>query len=88
MVKIKLILACSIAVYLYGCSLDDDEEFSVGSLDSMEETELYNDIMNEYINGPGDFDFTKISANGSDLSDEDEEWSCVRDNTTGLTWEV
>jgi len=44
-------------------------------------------------NGPGHFDnpavsLTKIAANGATLPDEANEWQCVRDNHSGLMWEV
>ena len=40
--------------------------------------------------GSGDagFDFTKLDAYGYDLPETATEWSCVRDNVTGLIWEV
>jgi hypothetical protein len=40
--------------------------------------------------GDGDagFDFTKLDASGNDLPETAIEWSCVRDNVTGLIWEV
>ncbi|MEA3642943.1 MAG: DUF1566 domain-containing protein, partial [Lamprobacter sp.] len=50
--------------------------------------------------GHAGFDFTKLDANGDPLFIQDEQWrddgnemdgtqwSCVRDNHTGLTWEV
>lgn len=38
--------------------------------------------------GNGGFDFTKLDENGNDLSASDTSWSCVRDNHTGLVWEV
>ena len=40
--------------------------------------------------GSGDvgFDFTKLDSNGNDLAETATEWSCVRDNVTGLIWEV
>ena len=38
--------------------------------------------------GAAGFDFTKLDANGNDLPASAREWSCVRDNHTGLTWEV
>ena len=40
--------------------------------------------------GAGDagFDFTKISATGQTLPANATEWSCVKDNHTGLMWEV
>ncbi|HBC3983205.1 TPA: DUF1566 domain-containing protein [Vibrio parahaemolyticus] len=39
-------------------------------------------------NGKAGFDFTKIGADGKPLPDSAQEWSCVRDNVTGLLWEV
>ena len=33
-------------------------------------------------------DLTKISATGEDLPSSATEWACVRDNVTGLVWEV
>ena len=40
--------------------------------------------------GAGDrgFDFTKIDAEGNELPDNASNWTCVRDNHTGLMWEV
>lgn len=38
--------------------------------------------------GIAGFDFTKLSTDGSELADDVTEWSCVRDNFTGLIWEV
>jgi len=40
--------------------------------------------------GGGDaaFDFTKLDASGNELESNATIWSCVRDNRTGLTWEV
>jgi chitodextrinase len=38
--------------------------------------------------GSAGFDFTKIGSNGSALSAGSATWSCVRDNVTGLIWEV
>ena len=34
------------------------------------------------------FDFTKLDASGIELDASATSWSCVRDNLTGLTWEV
>ncbi|UTW47635.1 Ig-like domain-containing protein [Bacterioplanoides sp. SCSIO 12839] len=39
-------------------------------------------------NGLGGFDFTKLDANGNALAANASSWSCVRDNVTGLIWEV
>ena len=38
--------------------------------------------------GAAGFDYTKLDANGSDLPASASNWSCVRDNHTGLIWEV
>lgn len=38
--------------------------------------------------GAAGFDFTKLDANGNDLPASASAWSCVRDNHTGLIWEV
>ena len=39
-------------------------------------------------NGHAGFSFTKLDANGNALPASATDWSCVRDNVTGLTWEV
>ena len=38
--------------------------------------------------GAAGFDYTKLDANGNDLPASASEWTCVRDNHTGLVWEV
>ena len=38
--------------------------------------------------GAAGFDFTKLDDNGNELPSTASEWSCVRDNHTGLIWEV
>ena len=38
--------------------------------------------------GPAGFDFTKLDNSGYSLPESASEWSCVRDNHTGLIWEV
>lgn len=38
--------------------------------------------------GAAGFDFTKLDANGEELAQSASDWSCVRDNVTGLIWEV
>lgn len=38
--------------------------------------------------GAAGFDFTKLDASGNALPETASEWSCVRDNHTGLMWEV
>jgi hypothetical protein len=43
---------------------------------------------NDPSDGHAGFSFTKLDANGSDLPASATDWSCVRDNVTGLIWEV
>lgn len=38
--------------------------------------------------GPAGFDLTKLDANGDPLPDDATTWPCIRDNVTGLIWEV
>lgn len=38
--------------------------------------------------GSAGFDFTKLDADGNPLPANASEWSCVKDNHTGLIWEV
>jgi hypothetical protein len=38
--------------------------------------------------GQAGFDFTKIDGNGAALANDAPAWPCIKDNTTGLTWEV
>ncbi len=38
--------------------------------------------------GEAGFDFTKLDASGDPLEADASAWSCVRDNVTGLIWEV
>ncbi|MHC6527349.1 Lcl domain-containing protein [Vibrio sp. V39_P1S14PM300] len=40
-----------------------------------------------YDHADGGFKLTKLDANGQPLSADAEEWSCVRDERTGLVWE-
>ena len=38
--------------------------------------------------GKAGFDFTRLNANGDEQDADADTWSCVRDNVTGLVWEV
>ena len=38
--------------------------------------------------GQAGFDFTKLDSSGNALADNAISWSCVKDNHTGLVWEV
>lgn len=39
-------------------------------------------------NGHAGFDFSKLDSSGNSLPSSANSWSCVRDNVTGLVWEV
>jgi len=43
---------------------------------------------NDDSDGHAGFSFTKISSTGAELPASATEWSCVKDNVTGLIWEV
>ena len=43
---------------------------------------------NDDSDGHAGFSFTKIANNGDELPGNATEWTCVKDNTTGLVWEV
>ena len=53
------------------------------------QTQSYTDTFGEdsdyLINPPS---YTKLDANGNDLPNDATEWIMVRDNVTGLIWEV
>src|SRR5690554_4113485 len=38
--------------------------------------------------GHGSYDFTKLDKDGNELDYSEENYACIRDNHTGLTWEV
>ncbi len=43
---------------------------------------------NNDADGHAGFSYSKIDANGNDLAAGEDNWSCVKDNVTGLIWEV
>jgi hypothetical protein len=43
---------------------------------------------NDDSDGHAGFSFTKLDSNGNPLAASATEWSCVKDNVTGLIWEV
>ena len=43
---------------------------------------------NDSSDGKYGFSFTKLDSDGNDLAASANSWSCVRDNVTGLVWEV
>ncbi|MFA3790828.1 DUF1566 domain-containing protein [Aliiglaciecola sp. SL4] len=47
-----------------------------------------NGLLEKAGRGEQGFDFTKLDAIGDEQDETSPDWSCVRDNTTGLVWEV
>ncbi len=71
------------------CS-DDGASVPGGLNPAGQDASLGRDANNSLIKagaGTGGFDFTKLDASGNALADTATEWSCIRDNVTGLIWE-
>lgn len=47
-----------------------------------------NGATNDNTDGHAGFNFTKLDSNGQSLSSTALNWTCVKDNVTGLVWEV
>jgi len=43
---------------------------------------------NDDSDGHAGFSFTKLDSNGNEVAKNDNNWSCIKDNVTGLIWEV
>ena len=55
----------------------------------LQDAEVGRDVeFREDSDGHAGFSYTKLAANGDPLPASAEGWSCVRDNVTGLVWEV
>jgi hypothetical protein len=67
---------CGLSSVVQDCDLGRDADPIIGLGDA-------ND--NDGING---FSFLKVAANGQPLLEDASQWSCVKDNVTGLMWEV
>lgn len=56
---------------------------------AQQDAEFGRDITNnDNSDGRAGFSFAKLDSNGSDLAAGAPTWSCVRDNVTGLIWEI
>jgi len=44
--------------------------------------------INDNSDGVAGFSFTKLDAQGNELAASIQSWTCIKDNTTGLIWEV
>jgi chitinase len=47
-----------------------------------------NGLLEKAGRGDAGFDFTRLDNIGDEVDDSEQTWSCVRDNVTGLIWEV
>ena len=53
-----------------------------------QDAEYGRDVSSDDLDGHAGFSFTKLSQDGYPLSASATSWSCVKDNVTGLIWEV
>jgi len=47
-----------------------------------------NDVVTKVGRGLNAFDFTRLNSNGDPVDTPTTSWSCVRDNVTGLVWQI
>lgn len=47
-----------------------------------------NNMLTKAGRGEGGFDFTRLDDIGDEVDDVSQPWRCVRDNVTGLVWEI
>jgi hypothetical protein len=64
----------------------DDSDFPEQDADTGRDA--ISDLLDKTGDGPRSYDFTKFDANGDELDNDSLIFSCVRDNFTGLIWEV
>ncbi len=72
------------------CGNETDTDLDCPQVDFPEQdAEFGRDVThNDDSDGHAGFSFTKIDANGNELPASAAQWSCVKDNITGLIWEV
>lgn len=63
-----------------------DDEFP--SQDAEHGRDSVYQVLDKSGTGSQSFDFTKFDVNGDEIENDNEVFSCVRDNFTGLIWEV
>lgn len=71
----------------------DSEEIECGGTEYPEQDadtgrDNISELLDKSGDGPRSFDFTKFDENGDELPNNSLVFSCVRDNFTGLIWEV
>lgn len=78
-----------------GVTLCFDEMQQIDCNDSdfpIQDADAGRDAVSEFLDksgsGPESFDYTKFDSNGDEISNDALVFSCVRDNFTGLIWEV
>jgi len=72
---------------------DDSQQIDCGdSSFPIQDADAGRDAVSEFLDksgsGPESFDYTKFDSNGDEISNDALVFSCVRDNFTGLIWEV
>ncbi len=72
------------------CGNIDDNDLDCAQVDFPgQDAEYGRDVThNDDSDGHAGFSFTKLDANGDELPASAYMWSCVKDNVTGLIWEV
>jgi len=99
---INLLLLYSIASFAVAAGLNDTGITRCGSADGSsnnldcpvagapgQDAESGRDVThNDPSDGHAGFSFTKLDANGNPLPASATTWACVKDNVTGLIWEV
>ncbi len=87
----------SSSTFLVRIPNDITEYWAISAVNSAGESQLSSSIEIttkspdvEFTNQPntGSFDLTKVDEWGNELDDSANDWSCVKDNVTGLMWEV
>ena len=70
-------------------SVSDDCSSNINADDAHQDCHFGRDVTHNYSSdGKYGFSFTKLDSDGNDLAASANSWSCVRDNVTGLVWEV
>jgi len=70
------------------CKSDRDASCPVPNFPEQDAENGRDKNRNDPSNGQAGFNFTKLDGNGKELPPTSKVWDCVRDNVTGLVWEV
>ncbi|MEE9344285.1 MAG: DUF1566 domain-containing protein [Methylococcales bacterium] len=66
----------------------DTTENIIGDCAHGRDAQFVTGILKKVGAGRAGFDFTKLDANGDSIPASANHWSCVRDNHTGMVWEI